>query len=564
MPYIQRFTTTTNGAITFTGNTLGLSKLSGTLNAGTQDSIGAFITLQNTGVPTYPTPPPGTTQTFNQSTSSAVLDLNNPFRLSSVLYAELIWQGQYLSANQSVAAFIDDPITFIDPSGNVYSIDPDPATSFEQVFVSGGVTVGYYARSRDVTNIVASQLSGTYTAGGVAAVLDPASNSNHAGWTLAVVYEDPTQNARYITLYVGLQAIIAGGTPVDFTLSGFNTPIAGPLVGRLLVSAGEGDANLVGDTLQFGPDFGTLTPLSGPNNPVNNFFCSQLNDDTGNLDPLGTFGDRNQNPFTATNIVAGRQGWDVTNVDISGQLVNNETSAAVRLTTVGDGYAVNALGAQIDINAPVFDPVKTGVPTTAQVGDIITYTIPVTNTGLVPAEVVLFSDVLVTPGGTFVPNSLTIDGTPNSGDPTTGNIPLGNINPGQTVLITFQVQVTSIPPNQVLSDLIELNYQYSSTPEGPIFGGTSVSNQVDILVQIPVPPQPDFVPTIYIGCCPKCQKQNRHCKCPEESSSDNRESSSSSSSQKSCRLPRHQKRKKESSSSRHLFSRRRKWKRRPS
>ncbi len=333
MPYVQRFTTTTDGTITFTGNTLGLSKETDTLAAGTQGSIGSFITLQNTGVPTYPTPPPGTTQNYTESLSSAILHINNLGGLSKVLYAELIWEGQYLTNDQDISGLIDNPIQFIDPSGNVYSIPPDPATSFEQVFNNGSETVGYYVRSRDVTSIVSAQLEGTYSAGAVPALLDPASNSNHAGWTLAVIYQDPTQPPRFMTLFVGLEAIISTGTPVDFTITGFNTPVAGPISGRLLVSAGEGDATITGDQLLFGPTVPMLTTISGPNNPVNNFFGSQINNDTGNLDTSGTFGDRNSDPFTATNIIAGRQGWDITNIDASSALVHNQSSAVVRLTT---------------------------------------------------------------------------------------------------------------------------------------------------------------------------------------------------------------------------------------
>ena len=216
MPYVQRFTTTTDGTITFTGNTLGLSKETDTLAAGTQGSIGSFITLQNTGVPTYPTPPPGTTQNYTESLSSAILHINNLGGLSKVLYAELIWEGQYLTNDQDISGLIDNPIQFVDPSGNVYSIPPDPATSFEQVFNNGSETVGYYVRSRDVTSIVSAQLEGTYSAGAVPALLDPASNSNHAGWTLAVIYQDPTQPPRFMTLFVGLEAIISTGTPVDY------------------------------------------------------------------------------------------------------------------------------------------------------------------------------------------------------------------------------------------------------------------------------------------------------------------------------------------------------------
>jgi|SRR5262245_27915226 len=56
--YVNRFATITNGAITFTGNTLGLSKAVNVNQAGTSDAIGAFTTI-NTAlqVPTVPSPP---------------------------------------------------------------------------------------------------------------------------------------------------------------------------------------------------------------------------------------------------------------------------------------------------------------------------------------------------------------------------------------------------------------------------------------------------------------------------------------------------------------------------
>src|SRR5262249_16897420 len=86
--YVSRFTTIQNGAITFTGNTLGLSKATGQNQPGTSDAIGAFSTL-NTAlkVNNYPA---GTTLNFSQNSASA--NLNLPPN-STVLYAELTWGG---------------------------------------------------------------------------------------------------------------------------------------------------------------------------------------------------------------------------------------------------------------------------------------------------------------------------------------------------------------------------------------------------------------------------------------------------------------------------------------
>src|SRR6185295_2972782 len=90
-------------------------------------------------------------------------------------------------------------------------------------------------------------------------------------------------------------------TPV--TVSGFCTPLApAALSGRLLLSTTEGDASIPGDQMQFGQDANTLVAISGPNNPINNFFASQINNEAGTLDTTGSFGTRNQNAATLTNI----------------------------------------------------------------------------------------------------------------------------------------------------------------------------------------------------------------------------------------------------------------------
>ena len=137
-----------------------------------------------------------------------------------------------------------------------------------------------------------------------------------------------------MTLFVGAQIVSTTSGSLDIPVSGFFTPVSGPLNGRILLSVQEGDANITGDQSFFGPTAGSLINLSGPNNNANNFFGSQINNDSGNLDTTGTFGTRNQNPFTGINISAGRQGWDITNVDASATLVNSQTSEATKTVPV--------------------------------------------------------------------------------------------------------------------------------------------------------------------------------------------------------------------------------------
>src|SRR5262249_16666353 len=117
--YVSRFTTITNGAITFTGNTLGLSKASNLNQAGTLDSIGSFTSVNTTlQVPTFP---PGTTLTFSQNSASATLTLPPG---STVLYAELTWGGGYSFGGQDVSASLNNAVTLTTPKGT-FSVSPD-------------------------------------------------------------------------------------------------------------------------------------------------------------------------------------------------------------------------------------------------------------------------------------------------------------------------------------------------------------------------------------------------------------------------------------------------------
>lgn len=99
-----------------------------------------------------------------------------------------------------------------------------------------------------------------------------------------------------------------GSTTV--TVSNFLTPQVLPITGKVFVSAQEGDAVLTGDRMLFGQTVPTLAPLSGPNNPADNFFASQINDQNGLPDTSGTFGTRNADAAAGTNTIACRQGWD--------------------------------------------------------------------------------------------------------------------------------------------------------------------------------------------------------------------------------------------------------------
>ncbi|WP_242296971.1 cell surface protein, partial [Bacillus cereus group sp. BfR-BA-01521] len=481
MPITNRFSTTTNGALAITGNTLGLSKISNQNRAGTIGAIGAFVTT-NTAlqVPTFPA---GTTLNYTQNSSTAVLNIPAG---STILYAELVWGGNYLSRDQNITSVLGNPVSFTTPV-STYSINPSAVTASNQTFVSGSVTFGFYTRSADVTSLVQAAGSGSYTTGSVPGLVDPLDASNGAinssGWTLIVAYQNGTLPARNLTIYVAGNRVSADTGSADVAVSGFLTPSGGPVSGRLFLSSTEGDADLIGDQALFGPNFSSLNALSGPNNAINNFFGSQINNAAGNLDTTGTFGTRNQSASSGTNISAGRQGWDITSIDISPYLTNSQVSAAIRLTTNGDAYMLNTVGLQININSPNIQATKSVNKSVATIGDILTYTVTIPNTGLLPANNVILTDIL--PNGTsFIPGTVTVDNIPQTNANPAAGISLGTINNGASRTVTFQATVVSLPNPNPISNTANITFQYTPIAGGTTFNGLATSNSAGTQVNL--------------------------------------------------------------------------------
>lgn len=399
------------------------------------------------------------------------------------MYAELIWGGTYINGSINLSANINDPVSFQTPSGT-FSITPDTAT-YNQFELGSGASG--YVRSANVTSLVQQGGAGTYSTGSVVGTIvvtgDP--TANNAGWTLGVIYRNPTLPFRNMSLRAGAVLVQAASGPVNTTLTGFSTPVSGALGGRILLSAQEGDANRTGDQALFGPTSSSLAALSGPNNFANNFFASQINGNTGNLDTSGTFGTRNQtNGAPGSNIIGGRQGWDITNVDVSARLTNNQTSAVLSLTTSGDAYAVNANAIQVDINSPTVNVTKSANVSGTVQGDTIIYTVAISNTGTASATDVVLTDALPQ-GTTFVAGSVTVNGTARPTNNIVTGVPLGTLAFGTTITVVYRVVVTSVPSPQVLVNTANAAFTFQSVAGGSVVSGVIPSNSVSTPVYSP-------------------------------------------------------------------------------
>ncbi|MDE5788838.1 MAG: DUF11 domain-containing protein, partial [Clostridia bacterium] len=475
MPFIQRYSDVKKGGIVFTGNTLGLSKAPNQNAPGTEGSIGAFTSL-NTAlqVGTFPA---GTTLDYTQNGSRAVLNLPAG---STVLYAELVWGGLFRSSANNISALTNNSVTFTTPLGT-FTVAPDPATAQNFNIPADNITVGFYVRTANVTTLVQSALDGTYSVQGVPALIEAldsrTADTNHAGWTLAVVYENAGLPLRNMTVWSGGTVVSPNTGSTTITVSNFLTPDALPITGKIFVSAQEGDAVLTGDQMLFGQSVPTLQFLSGANNPQNNFFASQINNVNGTLDTSGTFGNRNANAAAGTNTSACRQGWDITAVDVSDKLAASQSSAVIRFTSDGDLYVPNALALLIDSKGANLVVTKSADKTFAEVGEQITYTLAIQNTGTVDALNTTVNDMLP-PETTLVPNSVTVDGVAYAG---ALPVVIPTISPAQTVTVQFKVTVNSLPAVNPVFNIARADYEFFPFAGYP---ATSFSNSNPVAVYI--------------------------------------------------------------------------------
>ena len=265
------------------------------------------------------------------SSSSADLEIPNP-NCYQIVYAGLYWGA----VNPG-----DAPITnvkFKGPVGDYNDIQGTVIYDAGNNSVDGGDSFSY-ACFADVTSIVTSYGSGvdlgTYTvanvssAEGRSASYSPYNGTGEsAGWSLFVVYKDPTLPGKSITSFDGFSSIsVAGNNPnVDIPVDGFRTvPAPAPVRANFAFATLEGDSPILGDRLRLNG-----VSLSAADRPVSNFFNSSVTQ----LDATPVL---NRVPNSSNTL-----GFDtgVMQVPNPGNSVidNDATSGVITLETSGDTY----------------------------------------------------------------------------------------------------------------------------------------------------------------------------------------------------------------------------------
>ncbi|WP_309461616.1 DUF11 domain-containing protein, partial [Bacillus paranthracis] len=135
----------------------------------------------------------------------------------------------------------------------------------------------------------------------------------------------------------------------------------------------------------------------------------------------------------------------------------------------------NTVSTQINLANVVI--VKQVDVTIADVGQPITYTIALANTGNTPANNVVVTDILP-PGTTLVPNSIFIgDALQLGADPSVG-LQVGTIPAGGITTIVFQITTNGIPSPNPVQNSAALQYSFIADSNLPAVVRNATSNIV--------------------------------------------------------------------------------------
>ncbi|MDA1570053.1 DUF11 domain-containing protein, partial [Bacillus cereus] len=170
----------------------------------------------------------------------------------------------------------------------------------------------------------------------------------------------------------------------------------------------------------------------------------------------------------------------VTSLPTQNPTINSSSTQYSFILNPGDPPTIetsvsNTVSTQINLANVVI--VKQVDVTIADVGQPITYTIALANTGNTPANNVVVTDILP-PGTTLVPNSIFIGGALQLGADPSAGLQVGTIPAGGITTIVFQISANSLPSPNPVQNSAALQYSFIADPNLPAVVRNATSNIV--------------------------------------------------------------------------------------
>jgi gliding motility-associated-like protein len=391
-PFTIRYQATQKGGIRYVSNTA--TTCSGTgcgagrtevPPAGTSSDNGftaAYVDIDSDGT------------TFQSSSDS--LDLPT---CSEISWAGLYWGGENTTGGSNYAT--RNQVKLKVNGGAYVSLTADDLQDNAVGFTT-------YHCFKDITSIV--QAAGTnarFTCANVAARVG--GTNRFGGWSIVVVYKNDLQPMRNLTVFNGLSNVSGANPITDITVSGFLTPLSGPVTFELGALTYDGDRASTGDQLMFNGGGGFVN-ISDAVNSTNDIFNSTYS--YNGVQKTAPF----INPGYTNSL-----GYDadifIPNNVAKNYIGNSATSATLRLTTGGETFLTQVTTMAIDVYEP---DLRSAVRVsdlnggTVQPGDILEYTVVGKNIGSDPSVNTFITDTIER-NAIYVPGSLQITSGPNLG-----------------------------------------------------------------------------------------------------------------------------------------------------
>lgn len=395
-----------------------------------------------------------TDSTFNSSSA----DLNLP-TCSNILFAGLYW-GAGQGAGGANTGWINGETTCklkLPGASNYTTITSTQNDYWNNTLIAAYAHTGYQCFANITSLLNPTSPNGTYT---LANVVSPVGIGDaYGGWTIVIVYGNPTLTPRNLTVFDGCAAVKDGSGNVDVGINGFLTPASGPVSCELGTVVYDGDRSS-GDGFEFrengAPSFFDLATLLVPLNGASDAWNSKVSH-KGSV--VTTRSPAFQNTL----------GYDASVFDLpnTGNTVlgNSQTSATVRFFSNDENVIATVLTTSVSQYNPSFAFDKVAIDINGGImkpGDSIRYQVNYNNTGNDSSTNTVIVDNIPL-GSTFIPGSIKINGVAKTdinaddqaeydfannrvilrigigADATNG----GNLGPGQSGNIEFDVVTAS-------------------------------------------------------------------------------------------------------------------------
>ncbi len=407
-PYEERITINVRGNFDMIGNTnlICTANCPGTPTSNNPTVVMGYASVDGT--------------TINSSSANLTLPAG-----ATVAWAGLYWGGSYNSTFGGITnpnpSLNLQQVQFREPGAGTYTTVNAGLTNIETNTFAGWNTFMSFA---DVTSAVQAAGSGTYTIADIPLVTGSAFTGPFGGWTMIIIYENPSDITRSVSIWDGFD-FFGFGANDSFTVTGLLTPSSGAFDTDAGYFGMDGDSGgAVGDFVSINGN--TLSNALNPANNTLNSTISKFGVDVGGRNPNQNF----------------NWGIDADIFDATGFVPNNATTLNVDLGSASEGIWGGVFAVSTEVAFPAVAS-KDFSPATIGYGEESTVTITLEN----PATGVDLTNLSLTdnlPSGMII--STSPDGTSSCSGTITAvsgsdNFSISGVNlpAGNTCTFTFDV-----------------------------------------------------------------------------------------------------------------------------